>query len=1209
MIVQQDLNNFNLAIYHLHSGFVSRSSGRSSVQAAAYITGEKLFEERREKLADYTNRASDVEIVNTLAPECSKYKDLSVWNEVEKFEDKYAERHYKTPETIGNYKESAQTASTIILALPNELSVATNSELLEKFINTRFTSRGLISTYAIHNNEGNLHAHIQTTRRAIDENGEFLDRKDRAICTKSSLIETRRLWADLANEYLQKEGVKDRITEKSFIDLGIDLEPSKHRGWFSDILKDESRIHLQNEEIAEINVVRVLSNPSVIIDFLNATKATFTQRDILRELHKRLEDEAQVSQCFEKILEEAQYVGESIKGEFLYTGEKYQKLESDTLSKFDILRENKIEKEDIREEIRDFILSENGQFGYLSKEQKNAVLGITSNNQFSIVLGKAGAGKTSAMAAASEIYKNQGRRVIGMSLSAVASENLGNDAKIESKTIAGWTHDWRSYDIAKEKFLSFNEIIDNGVLKQIDWYKDLKRYEGSQLTKGDVIIVDEASMVGTQNWNDILTVAERFGAKVIAVGDNNQFEAISSGDCFRKFVEISKDKSADKSSDRSSDKSAIYELNEIRRQSIDWMKEASIEFSKLNTIEGLTAYENHGNIKELENKENVTKEAADAYIKNDKIGTAAVLCYKRSTVREVNDEIRNVKRLEGVIGEDIALVNGRKFAENDRIMFLQNDKNLDVKNGICGTVLGGNEQFLKIRIDDNREIIIDTKKYDKIDHGYAMTLHKSQGKTFDNVTVIAEKGMDAKATYVAMTRHKENVEMFYSKDEFQANVALDAFKSLSNELSKYRSKDLIADYENIQNENKAKVFEYQNVLMETASILKEINRGIGDWKDYREVKNHSLSLGREIHETYENHKLYLDQLGITKEKFEIGLGLKNRPLSNVEINAKDCVKLYAKTSEETRFLLKSMKGDSRADSFNSQATLSITKHEMYETYCNIREIRNDLAKEILSNYPLHRPFVNEISREFFISKKTMEKQVAYGEKLNVTEKYPVFQSLENFEKTLEIAKTEMVFNDDLDATIERNIIWEQKHLSKNDLEFAMKNKGYLPYVSVSNVFAFCRICDVKQDFDKGRLLAEYASSMTQDKLNKGNFDGATLDVIKFGIKQALCFESLRSLHNTKEITPDVTRELYIKSEIMANVLNENEMHVLNNKDLIKNLSINVDVSGYMEPSEKTLETLSNITIKEVTLIEQKNHQQSLDKPQEIDKSKGFDMEI
>jgi len=75
-------------------------------------------------------------------------------------------------------------------------------KLLEKFINTRYTRRGLISTYAIHKNDGNLLAYIQTTRRAINEEiGEFQERKDRTICTKHSLIETRKLWADLAKVF------------------------------------------------------------------------------------------------------------------------------------------------------------------------------------------------------------------------------------------------------------------------------------------------------------------------------------------------------------------------------------------------------------------------------------------------------------------------------------------------------------------------------------------------------------------------------------------------------------------------------------------------------------------------------------------------------------------------------------------------------------------------------------------------------------------------------------------------------------------------------------------------------------------------------------------------------------------------------------------------------------------------------------------------
>jgi len=612
-------------------------------------------------------RKDDVICVNTLAPEKSKYKDINVWNEVEKFEDQYAEKHYKTEDTITNYKECAQTASTIVLALPNELSIEKNKELLEKFINERFTNRGLISTYAIHKNEGNLHAHIQTTRRTInEETGEFIERKDKAICTKSALIETRKLWADLANEYLEKEGILERINEKSFADLGIDLLPTKHRGWYGDAIGDKSRIVNENKETEQTNAEKIIDNPNIIIDLINSKKALFTQKDILRELGKRLGNEEQISYAFEKILDEAEYVGESVKGEFLYTGKKYRELESDTLSKFEKLIDNKIEKtgknnKDINnrnnenlekyEGIREFILRENGEYGYLSEEQKSAVIGLTGNEQISVLVGKAGAGKTSTMSAVAEIYKNSGHRVIGMSLSAMASENLGNDAKIESKTIALWTHNWRSYEIAKEKFLSFNEIIDHGILKQIDWYQDLKRYEGSQLKEGDVIIVDEAGMVGTENWKDILTFAEKFGAKVIAIGDNNQFEAISSGDCFRKFTEIAKNKEQ------------LFELNKIRRQRQEWMKEASIEFSRLNMNEGLIRYENHGNIKELEKRESVIKEAALSYIENEKLGTTAVLCYTKNTCYEVNEEIRKLKKEEGTIGkEDIVTIKGKNFA-------------------------------------------------------------------------------------------------------------------------------------------------------------------------------------------------------------------------------------------------------------------------------------------------------------------------------------------------------------------------------------------------------------------------------------------------------------------------------------------------------------------------------------------------------------------
>ena len=75
-----------MAIYHLHSGFVSRSSGRTSVQSAAYICGEKLHEDYRDQIVDFTKRSHDVISYKTIVPDNCKYMGLNIWNEIENFE-------------------------------------------------------------------------------------------------------------------------------------------------------------------------------------------------------------------------------------------------------------------------------------------------------------------------------------------------------------------------------------------------------------------------------------------------------------------------------------------------------------------------------------------------------------------------------------------------------------------------------------------------------------------------------------------------------------------------------------------------------------------------------------------------------------------------------------------------------------------------------------------------------------------------------------------------------------------------------------------------------------------------------------------------------------------------------------------------------------------------------------------------------------------
>ena len=81
-----------MAIYHFSVSHISRSTGCSAVQNAAYITGEKLHEERRGITANYSNR-DDVYYGETLAPEWAgdEFRNTEkAWNLLENYEDKYA---------------------------------------------------------------------------------------------------------------------------------------------------------------------------------------------------------------------------------------------------------------------------------------------------------------------------------------------------------------------------------------------------------------------------------------------------------------------------------------------------------------------------------------------------------------------------------------------------------------------------------------------------------------------------------------------------------------------------------------------------------------------------------------------------------------------------------------------------------------------------------------------------------------------------------------------------------------------------------------------------------------------------------------------------------------------------------------------------------------------------------------------------------------
>jgi hypothetical protein len=146
----------------------------------------------------------------------------------------------------------------------------------------------------------------------------------------------------------------------------------------------------------------------------------------------------------------------------------------------------------------------------------------------------------------------------------------------------------------------------------------------------------------------------------------------------------------------------------------------------------------------------------------------------------------------GDLGDDVHLTvdrGERSFARGDRVMFLQNERGLGVKNGTLGTIVEVSERSMSVRTDDGRSVSFDLKDYDRIDHGYAATIHKAQGMTVDRTHVLATPGMDAHSSYVALSRHRDSMDLHYGHDDFAGQ------DRLARTLSRDRAKDMASDYE------------------------------------------------------------------------------------------------------------------------------------------------------------------------------------------------------------------------------------------------------------------------------------------------------------------------------------------------------------------------------------------------------------------------------
>ncbi|AIT08481.1 conjugal transfer protein TraA (plasmid) [Sphingomonas taxi] len=728
-----------MAIYHFSAKVVSRVNGSSAVASAAYRSASELHDDRLNRDHDFSNKAGVIHSEVMLpqgAPERLNDR-TTLWNEVE----------------AGEKRKDAQLAREVEFSIPREMNEKQGVQLARDFVKKQFVDRGMVADLNVHWDKAKdgtpkPHAHVMMTMRDVGPDG--FGKKNRDWNSTELLKDWREAWSAHVNERMAELGLEGRIDHRSYEAQGIGLEPQHkigpaasrrpEQGLEAERIEDHTRIARENGE-------KIIANPNVALDAITRQQATFTTRDLATFAFRHSDGKEQFDQVIGAVRASPELVA---------LGKDGRDQERFT-SRDMIAVENRLERagdelagragHGVAEATRDAAVGAAGGRGLvLSGEQRDAFDHVTGDRGLASVVGYAGSGKSAMLGVAREAWEREGYTVRGAALSGIAAENLEGGSGIQSRTIASLEHAWGQ---GRE-----------------------------QLGPKDVLVVDEAGMIGSRQMERVLSQARDSGAKVVMVGDPEQLQAIEAGAAFRSVTE----------------RHGAAEISEIRRQREDWQRDATRALATGRTGEAIHAYDGKGMVHAADTREQARSELVDGWDRARQAEpgkTRIILTHTNAEVQSLNGEARDRLRASGDLGHDVTVKaerGERQFATGDRIMFLRNERGMGVKNGTLATIERVSSEGMAVRLDDGRGVAFDTKDYAHVDHGYAATFHKSQGVTVDRAHILATPGMDRHSAYVGMSRHRDDTQLHYGRDDFADQ------RQLVRALSRDRGKDMAGDY-------------------------------------------------------------------------------------------------------------------------------------------------------------------------------------------------------------------------------------------------------------------------------------------------------------------------------------------------------------------------------------------------------------------------------
>ncbi|WP_434619734.1 MobF family relaxase [Arthrobacter sp. A5] len=378
---------------------------------------------------------------------------------------------------------------------------------------------------------------------------------------------------------------------------------------------------------------------------------------------------------------------------------------------------------------------------------------LTSGNRLDAIVGPAGSGKTTTLAAirASWECSHGEGSVVGLAPAAASAEVLSRELGIVAENVAKWLYESVGQGASNraDRFHALETAPNSPRDLTAKYLASLSLQQALwQFTMHQLVIVDEASMLSTVQLAGLVHQARDAGAKLLLVGDPAQLDSIDAGGILGWLHREGK----------------AIELTSIHRFTHAWEGDASLMLRDGN-IEAIDQYTAHGRISHGDFTAMV-EAAYQAWASDLHAGKSSILIAPdNDTVTTLNERAHADLVESGRVDAEhtVDLSDGLTAGRGDRIIARKNNRQLTDSNGDYlrnGTLLQITErprrgnQVAARRLDTGANIRLDpVYLLTSAELGYATTAHRSQGITVDTShTVLTQGRLTRELFYVGMTR-------------------------------------------------------------------------------------------------------------------------------------------------------------------------------------------------------------------------------------------------------------------------------------------------------------------------------------------------------------------------------------------------------------------------------------------------------------------------